>query len=82
MESLLRAQMEEVLVAAGSDVSPEDKEAFRRVVDPFVEKAKGGKISFDDMTGLQKQRITALADKRVTTEEIRELTATLKRLAP
>jgi hypothetical protein len=82
MESLLRRQMGEVLAAAGTEVSAEDKDAFRRAVDPFIEKAKAGKISFDDMSRFQKLRIAALADNRVTAEEIRELTATLKRLAP
>lgn len=82
MDSLLRNQMEEVAAAAAPEASPAEKEAFRRAIDPFVEKAKNGKISFDEMTRIQKQRTAILADGHVSAEELRDFTAALKSIAP
>lgn len=81
MDWALGKSRDKVLTSCTADVTPEQKEAFRQAYDPFVARAKMGKISIDRMTTFNKKMVGALSDDRVTPEEITDLTAGLKQLS-
>lgn len=69
---------EQVIASCTPDVTVEEKEAFRRAYRPFVERAKSGKLSQETLSAFRKKTTSALADGRVTAEEIRDLTKSLQ----
>ncbi len=68
---------DQVVAAATPDVTPADKERFRASLAAFAEQAKAGKVQPGTIQAWQSRVSGALADARVTPEEIRGLTAWL-----
>ena len=72
-------QMSDQLVAAcGPDVTPADKEEFRAAMKSFAAKAKDRTVTAQQVAVFQGRVKAAVADNRVTAEELRALTAFLK----
>jgi len=72
-------QMSDQLVAAcGPDVTPAEKEEFRAAMRSFAAKAKDRKVTPQQVAAFQGRVKAAVADNRVTAEELRALTAFLK----
>jgi len=72
-------QMGDQLVAASTpDVTPAEKEEFRAAMKSFAAKAKDRKVSAQQVSTFQGRVKAAIADNRVTPEELRALTAFLK----
>ena len=75
LDSTLRDKGREIVAKAAPEVSEEEKETFRKAYDRFVERAKAGQVGFSRMTSYTSKSDRALADGKITPEEIRELTA-------
>src|ERR1019366_1287724 len=72
-------QMGDQIVAASTpDVTPAEKEEFRAAMKSFAAKAKDRKVTAQQVTAFQGRVKAAVADNRVTAEELRVLTAYLK----
>ena len=72
-------QMGDQIVAASTpDVTPAEKEEFRAAMKSFAAKAKDRKVTAQQVTAFQGRVKAAVADNRVTAEELRALTAYLK----
>lgn len=69
---------DQVVVAAGPEVSPVEKERFRAALTAFAERAKAGTAPPAVVQAWQSQVTGALADGRVTADEMRSLTAWLE----
>jgi hypothetical protein len=65
----------QVVAACTSEVTLEEKKAFREAFDGFSSNAKGTTPSPEKMRRLQQKVMTALSDGKVTPDELRELTA-------
>lgn len=74
LDSTLRDKGREVLAKTAPEVTDEEKEAFRKAYDTFVERAKAGRVGFSRMTSYTSKADRALADGKITPEEIRDLT--------
>jgi len=73
---------DQVLAACTPDVTPVDKNAFRAAIKEFGEKAKAGKVKPAQVRAFQSSELSALSDGKVTPEELRGLTASLKAPSP
>ncbi len=72
-------QMGDQIVAASTpDVTPAEKAEFRAAMKSFAAKAKDRKVSAQQVSTFQGRVKAAIADNRVTPEELRALTAFLK----
>jgi hypothetical protein len=69
---------DQVVAAATPEVTPAEKEAFRMRLTAFAESAKSGSIKPANVQAWQATVASALADGRVTPEEIRGLTLWLE----
>jgi hypothetical protein len=69
---------DQVVAAATPDVTPAEKERFRTSLAAFAERAKAGKVQPTAVQAWQQQVSAAIADGRVTAEEIHGLTAWLE----
>jgi hypothetical protein len=69
---------EQVVVACGPDVTPAEKEEFRAALRAFSEKAKNRGVTPDQVIAFQSRVRSAVADNRITAEELRALTVLLK----
>ncbi len=69
---------DQIVTACGPDVPPAEKETFRAAMKSFVAKAKDRKVTAQQVTAFQGRVKAAMADNRVTAEELRALTAFLK----
>lgn len=69
---------EQVVSAAALDVTPAEKERFRTALAAFAERAKSGKAQPAVVQAWQSQVSGALADGRITADEMRSLTAWLE----
>jgi hypothetical protein len=73
---------DQVFAACTADVTPEEKNAFRAAIREFSEKAKAGKVKPDQVRAFQSSELSALSDRKVTPDELRDLTAWLKAQSP
>ena len=69
---------DQIVAAAAPDVTPAEKEDFRAAMRAFSEKARNRTVTAQQVTAFQGQVRAAVADNRVTAEELRSLTAFLK----
>ncbi|HEX7615600.1 MAG TPA: hypothetical protein VF554_10010 [Thermoanaerobaculia bacterium] len=69
---------DQIVAASAPDVTPAEKEEFRAAMKAFSEKAKNRTVTAQQVTAFQGRVRTAVADNRVTAEELRSLTAFLK----
>ena len=69
---------DQVVAAATPDVTPAEKERFRSSLAAFAERAKAGTVPPTAVQAWQSQVTSALADGRVTPDEIRGLTMWLE----
>jgi hypothetical protein len=69
---------DQVVALCAPDVTPAEKEAFRAAMRSFAAKAKDRKVNAQQVAAFQSRVRTAVADNRVTPEELRALTAFLK----
>jgi hypothetical protein len=69
---------DQVVAASGAGVTPAEKEEFRAALKAFSEKAKNRGATPEQVMAFQSRVRAAMADNRVTAEELRALTAFLK----
>jgi hypothetical protein len=69
---------EQIVTACAPDVTPAEKEEFRAALKAFTEKAKSRGVTPEQVTSFQSRVRSAVADNRVTADELRALTAFLK----
>ena len=69
---------DQIVAACAPDVTPAEKEDFRTAMRAFSEKTKNRTVTAQQVTAFQGQVRVAVADNRVTAEELRSLTAFLK----
>ena len=69
---------DQIAVACTPDVTPAAKEEFRAAMKSFAAKAKDRKVTAQQVSAFQGRVKAAMADNRVTEEELRALTAFLK----
>ena len=69
---------DQIVAACGPDVTPAAKEEFRAAMKSFTAKVKDRKVTAQQVTAFQGRVKAAVADNRVTAEELRALTAYLK----
>ncbi len=69
---------DQILVACTPDVTPSEKESFRGAMRSFAAKAKDRKVTAQQVAAFQGRVKTAIADNRVTREELLALTVFLK----
>lgn len=69
---------DQIVAACAPDVTPAEKEEFRAAMKSFAAKAKDRKVNAQQVAAFQGRVKAAVADNRVTAEELRALTAYLK----
>ncbi|MEO8585645.1 MAG: hypothetical protein ABI584_05760 [Acidobacteriota bacterium] len=69
---------DQIVAAAAPDVTPPEKEEFRAAMKAFSEKAKNRTVTAQQVTAFQGRVRAAVADNRVTAEEMHSLTAFLR----
>ncbi|MCM3878455.1 MAG: hypothetical protein NEA02_18800 [Thermoanaerobaculia bacterium] len=69
---------DQIVAASAPDVTPAEKESFRSAMKAFSEKVKNRTVAAEQVTVFQGRVRAAVADSRVTAEELRSLTAFLK----
>jgi len=69
---------EQIVAACAPDVTPAEKEEFRTALKAFAEKAKSGGVTTEQVASFRSRVSSAVADHRVTADELRALTAFLK----
>ena len=69
---------DQIVVACTPDVTPVEKEDFRAAMKSFSAKAKDRKVTAQQVAAFQSRVKTAIADNRVTREELLALTVFLK----
>jgi hypothetical protein len=69
---------DQIVVACTPEVTPAEKEEFRAAMKSFAAKAKDRKVTAQQVAAFQGRVKAAIADNRVTREELRALTAFLK----
>lgn len=69
---------DQIVAACAPDVTPAEKEEFRAAMKSFAAKAKDRKVTAQQVATFQGRVKAAVADNRVTAEELRALTAFLK----
>jgi hypothetical protein len=75
LDSKLREKGQEIVAKATPDVTDADKTAFQNAYAAFIERAKGGRVPIGRMTSFTSKSDQALADEKITPEEIHDLTA-------
>ncbi len=78
LDMTLGAYESQILSALDPQVAPADRESFRRAFADFVTRAKGGRVSQEEMGRFRQKTLTALADGRVMKTEITEITQQLE----
>jgi hypothetical protein len=71
-----------VLMGCTADVTPAEKAEFREAFARFRSSATENKATPEQVKGIQEKATAAAADGKVTPEELRDLTAALKKAAP
>ncbi len=71
-----------VLMGCTADVTPTDKAEFREAFDRFRNAATENKVTPTKVNEIREKTSAAVADSKVTPEEIRDLTAALKKAVP
>jgi len=71
-----------VLMGCTVEVTPGEREEFRQAFRRFSEAAKESKATPAEVQQVQQKVAGAVADGKVTPEELRELTAALKKAVP
>ena len=66
---------DQVMAGAGPDVTAADRQAFKDAYAGFVERARAGKATPEEIRDFQKRVLEALADGKVTPDEMRSLAA-------
>ena len=69
---------DQIVAACAPDVAPAEKEDFRTAMRAFSEKTKSRTVTAQQVTAFQGRVRAAVADNRVTADELRALTAFLK----
>jgi hypothetical protein len=69
---------DQIVAACAPDVTPAEKDEFRAAMKSFAAKAKDRKVTAQQVATFQGRVKAAVADNRVTAEELRALTAYLK----
>jgi hypothetical protein len=69
---------DQIVAASAPDVTPAEKEEFRAAMKAFSEKAKNRTVTAQQVTAFQGRVRTAVADNRVTSEELQALTTFLR----
>src|SRR5512141_178592 len=69
---------DQIVAACAPDVTPAAKEEFRAAMRSFAAKAKDREVTAQQVAAFQGRVKAAIADNRVTAEELRALTAFLK----
>jgi hypothetical protein len=69
---------DQIVAASAPDVTPAEKDEFRAAMKAFSEKAKNRTVTAQQVTAFQGRVRAAVADGRVTAEELHSLTAFLK----
>ena len=69
---------DQIVVACTPDVTPAEKEEFRAAMRSFAARAKDRKVTAQQVAAFQGRVKTAIADNRITAEELRALTVFLK----
>ncbi len=69
---------DQIVAACVPEVTPAEKDEFRAAMKAFSEKVKNRGATPGQVTSFQSRTRAALADNRVTAEELRALTAFLK----
>ena len=69
---------DQIVAVSGPDVTPAEREDFRAALKAFSEKAKNRTVTAQQVTAFQGRVRAAVADNRVTAEELRSLTAFLR----
>ena len=69
---------DQIVAACAPDVTPAAREEFRAAMRSFAAKVKDRKVTAQQVTAFQGRVKAAVADNRVTAEELRSLTAYLK----
>ena len=69
---------DQIVSACAPEVTPAEKEDFRAAMKGFSDKAKNRVVTAQQVTAFQGRVGAAVADNRVTAEELRSLTAFLK----
>src|ERR1035437_3835627 len=64
---------DQIVAACAPDVTPAEKEDFRAALKAFPEKAKSGSATTEQVKSFRSRVSSALADNRVTAEELRSL---------
>jgi hypothetical protein len=78
MGTLLEKVGEEIAAAATADVTPAEKEHFRAALAAFSQKSQKGLIKPEAVGEWRRRATNAVADGRVTPDEMRSLTAWLE----
>jgi len=82
MDWALGKLQDTVMMACTPDVPPSAREDFRQAFKRFSESAKEGKVSPGQVQEVQQKVAAVVGDGKVTAEELRDLTETLKRAVP
>ena len=69
---------EQIVSACAPDVTPREKDEFRAALKAFSEKARSGGVTTEQVKSFRSRVSSAIADNRVTAEELRALTVFLK----
>jgi len=78
MGTLLEKVGDEIVAAATADVAPAEKERFRAALALFSQKAQKGLVKPETVGEWRRRAASAVADGRVTAEELRSLTMWLE----
>ncbi len=65
---------DQVMEGSAPDVTAAEKQAFRDAYGGFVDRARSGKVSPEEIRDFQKKVVEAMADGRITPEELQALT--------
>ncbi len=71
-----------VMMSCTADVTPAERTEFREAFRRFADGAKEGVVKPEQVEEIQRKVMAAIRDGRVTPEEIRDLSAALKKAAP
>jgi hypothetical protein len=71
-----------VMMSCTPDVTPPERTEFRQAFQRFADGAKEGTVTPERVQEVQRKVTAAIRDGRVTREEMRDLTALLKKAVP
>jgi hypothetical protein len=66
---------DQVMAGSAPEVTPAERQAFRDAFARFVDRAKSGNVPPDEIRAFQKKVVEAMADGKITPEELRALAA-------